>query len=151
MNNTPHIVVGVDGSAESENALRWAAQIATGLGATLQVVGVWEYPTAPGWGPGPIPIDWRPRVETEKTIVTTVDATFGPQRPLGLTISIREGNPALQLLEASAGAVMLVVGSRGHGGFAGLLLGAVSANVAEHAGCPVLVVHGSDGPPAVAA
>ena len=57
-----------------------------------------------------------------------------------------EGNAAKVLLEASEGARMLVVGSRGHGGFSGLLLGSVSAACAEHARCPVVVVHG-DGPP----
>lgn len=51
------------------------------------------------------------------------------------------------LLEASEGALMLLVGSRGHGGFTGLVLGSVSANVAEHATCPVLVLHGDEDPP----
>jgi nucleotide-binding universal stress UspA family protein len=51
------------------------------------------------------------------------------------------------LLDVSQGAIMLVVGSRGHGGFAGLLLGSVSANVAEHAPCPVLVIHGDQAEP----
>jgi nucleotide-binding universal stress UspA family protein len=52
------------------------------------------------------------------------------------------------LIDASQGATMLVVGSRGHGGFAGLLLGSVSANVAEHASCPVLIIHGHQPLPA---
>jgi nucleotide-binding universal stress UspA family protein len=59
-----------------------------------------------------------------------------------MNLVVREGNPAHVLLESSAGAMMLVVGSRGRGGFAGLILGSVSAAVAEHASCPVLVVHG---------
>ena len=147
----PYVVVGVDGSTESQNALRWAAQLAAGLGAAVQVVGVWEYPISLGWGPAPIPVGWQPGVETEKTVTATVDEVFGTERPIGLTISVREGNAAQQLLDISAGAAMLVVGSRGHGGFTGLLLGAVSANVAEHATCPVLVVHGSDGPPTAVA
>ena len=64
-----------------------------------------------------------------------------------MQLVVREGGAAKVLLEASEGAVMLVVGSRGHGGFAGLLLGSVSANVAEHAGCPVFIVHGDQPPP----
>jgi nucleotide-binding universal stress UspA family protein len=72
---------------------------------------------------------------------------FGGRRPPGLRTDVREGNAARVLLEASEGARMLVVGSRGHGGFAGLLLGSVSAACAEHASCPVLVLHGTTPPP----
>ena len=73
----------------------------------------------------------------------TVDPDAGAGRRL-----VNEGGAAGVLLDASQGAIMLVVGSRGHGGFTGLLLGSVSANVAEHATCPVLVIHGDQGPPA---
>ncbi len=59
-----------------------------------------------------------------------------------MTGQVREGGAAKVLLEASTGADMLVVGSRGHGGFSGLLLGSVSAGVSEHASCPVLIIHG---------
>ena len=78
-------------------------------------------------------------------------AVFGDQRPAGLKLElqVREGGAAKVLLGASEGADMLVVGSRGHGGFAGLLLGSVSANVAEHASCPVFIVHGDQAPPPV--
>jgi nucleotide-binding universal stress UspA family protein len=76
-----------------------------------------------------------------------ISATFGNQPPAGMQRHVREGGAAKVLLETAEGATMLVVGSRGHGGFAGLLLGSVSANVAEHAKCPVLIIHGDQEPP----
>jgi nucleotide-binding universal stress UspA family protein len=78
----------------------------------------------------------------------TVQAVFGDQPPPELHREAREGGAAKVLLDVSQGATMLVVGSRGHGGVAGLLLGSVSANVAEHAPCPVLIIHGDQPPPA---
>ena len=72
---------------------------------------------------------------------------FGEQQPPELEITVREGAAAKFLLEVSSGARMLVVGSRGRVGFAGLLLGSVGTACAEHATCPVLVIHGSTPPP----
>jgi nucleotide-binding universal stress UspA family protein len=71
-----------------------------------------------------------------------VQEVFADERPVDLVLSIAYGQPASVLLEASEDSTMLIVGSRGHGGFAGLLLGSVSSACAEHATCPVLVVHG---------
>ena len=68
-------------------------------------------------------------------------------RPARLQATVADGSPAKTLLQISEGARMLVVGSRGHGGFTGLLLGSVSAACTEHAHCPVLVVHGPTPPP----
>jgi Universal stress protein family len=82
-----------------------------------------------------------------KVLENTVRAVFGEQPLAGMHLSVIEGGAAKVLLDRCAGAVMLVVGSRGHGGFAGLLLGSVSANVAEHAACPVFIVHGDQEPP----
>jgi nucleotide-binding universal stress UspA family protein len=93
--------------------------------------------------------DWDPRVDMDRILNAAVDAAFGPRRPADMNLIVCEGNPVNVLLEHSAGALMLVVGSRGHGGFAGMLLGSVSAAVAEHATCPVLVVHGDKPVPAV--
>ncbi len=143
------IVVGIDGSEQSKHALRWAAYLAEITQADITAVGVWHLPT--GYGAVPIPDGWNPRQELESALAETVEEVLGDARPQGLRLLIREGNPAKELLEESKDAAMLVVGSRGHGGFMGLLLGSVSASVAEHAGCPVLVVHGDAVPPVAAA
>jgi nucleotide-binding universal stress UspA family protein len=147
VHTTPRVVVGVDGSDASKQALRWAAQIAHGYRAHLLVVTAWHFPVDSGWST--VPGDWNPRHDMEKCMTQAVDEVFGSDRPADLTLSVVEGNSARALIDASAGATMVVVGSRGHGGFAGLLLGSVSASVAEHALCPVLVVHGDQVPPEV--
>jgi nucleotide-binding universal stress UspA family protein len=143
------VVVGVDGSGHSKQALRWAAQIAGLRGARIEVVTAWEYPTSYGWA-GVAPAGWNPAEDMEKVANDTVSAVFGDQLPPGLQVQISEGGASKILIDASHGAIMLIVGSRGHGGFAGLLLGSVSANVAEHAHCPVLIVHGNQAPPQLA-
>ncbi|MEO6957699.1 MAG: universal stress protein [Antricoccus sp.] len=139
------VVVGVDGSESSQHALRWAQFMAHATASNLEVVAAWQPYTALGsMGVGLVimPSDWDPARDAEVALTATVDEVLGTQRPAGLTLTVREGNAAQILLEASAGARMLVVGSRGHGGFAGLLLGSVSAACTEHATCPVLVLHG---------
>jgi nucleotide-binding universal stress UspA family protein len=140
------IVVGVDGSRPSQQALRWGAHLAATFGAGLDAVTAWEYPYTYGWGS--VPSDWDPAEDMRKVLDETVQEVFGDQPPAGMRRQVHEGGAAKVLLDASRGAIMLVVGSRGHGGFAGLLLGSVSANVAEHASCPVLVIHGNQAPPA---
>jgi nucleotide-binding universal stress UspA family protein len=139
------VIVGVDGSEPSKQALRWALFIARASGSTLEAVAAWQPYTAYGWagaGWATMPTDWNPAQDAEKALAATIDEVFGAHRPAGLTCTVREGNAAQVLLEASAGARMLVVGSRGHGGFTDLLLGSVSAACTEHASCPVLVLHG---------
>lgn len=135
------IVVGIDGSESSKNALRWAARLAPALGAIIHAIVAWEYPIVLGLE-GVMPGSWKPD-ETAKEILTNVlDSVFGTDRPAGLKGSISQGHPSFVLLDASKEAEMLIVGSRGLGGFSGLLLGSVSSSCAEHASCPVLVVHG---------
>jgi nucleotide-binding universal stress UspA family protein len=137
---TPCIVVGVDGSEPSKQALRWAVKVAAPFGARLVAVAAWDYPSTYGWAAWPV--DWDLAKDTQKLLTETVDEVFGADRPADLELLVHQGGASAVLLKESAGALMLIVGSRGHGGFAGLLLGSVSANVAEHAKCPVLVVHG---------
>lgn len=145
--HSSRVVVGVDGSSQSKQALRWAAQMATSLGARLEVIAAWDFPATYGWAAWPQ--DWDPARDSAKALTATVDEVFGLARPKNLQLSVRQGGAAQVLLDECKGATMLVVGSRGHGGFTGMLLGSVSANVAEHASCPVLVVHGET-PPVVA-
>lgn len=138
-----HIVVGVDGSESSKAALRWAAQLAPLADGTIEAVIAWEYPTLPIWEGGiGIPNGWPLEDGAKKILKEVLADVFGKTLPKGLVSSVRQGHPAAVLLEASKNAKMLIVGSRGHGGFVGLLLGSVSSACVKHATCPVLVVHG---------
>ena len=137
------VVVGVDGSDQSKDALRWATQLAPALHADIEAVISWEFPASYGWALA-YPDGWRPDLDAAKVLEETVDEVCGHERPAGLKTTVREGGASRELLAVSKGADMLIVGSRGHGGFTGLLLGSVSAACAEHAPCPVLVVHGKE-------
>jgi nucleotide-binding universal stress UspA family protein len=134
------VVVGVDGSDSSRQALIWAVQYAALIGAEVDAVISWNYPT--GYGMGAVASDWNPGEDACGLLADTVASVLGDDVPVRLTQQVRQGNAAQVLLDETKDAQMLVVGSRGHGGFAGLLLGSVSAHCAEHAHCPVLVVHG---------
>ena len=136
------IVVGVDGSESSKAALRWAARILAATGGFIDAVIAWQPPPYYGWGY--VGAEWNPEDEARKVLTAAVDEAFGADRPIGTRLTVQRGNPAKVLLDQSKDATLLVVGSRGHGGFAGLLLGSVSAPCAEHATCPVLVCHGED-------
>jgi nucleotide-binding universal stress UspA family protein len=143
------IVVGVDGSAESNKALRWAIEEARLRNTTVRAIYAWEYPPVLGGGdpflggPAERPLLIDPqelRVLAEARLAVAVaEATSDPDVVKQEAV---QGHPAESLLEAAKGAELLVVGSRGHGGFAGLLLGSVSYACAQHAGCPVVIIHG---------
>ncbi len=135
----PRIVAGVDMSDGSKAALRWAARIAAGLGAELDVVVAWQIPI--------VLASWDPKVDTLTALKGVVRDILGDSPAPGLRVLEREGSASHVLIECSKDALMVVVGSRGRGGFTGLTLGSVSAAVAEHASCPVLVVHGDQPPP----
>lgn len=135
------IVVGVDGSEPSEAALRWAATEAHRRGVGLQVVTCWSYPMLP-WGPYQPPLSGQDfEVEARQVAEAEVEKVLGPDRDsIDLQISVEEGAASLRLLDLDQVADLIVVGSRGRGGFAGLLLGSVSQHLAEHARCPVVIV-----------
>jgi nucleotide-binding universal stress UspA family protein len=132
------IVVGIDGSAASNDALRWALRQADLTGSPLEVIMTWEWPASLGWSV-PIPDDYDPEIEVRQTVDGAVDAALA-ERP-GVTVDRRvvSGHPATVLVEASKGADLLVIGSRGHGEFVGMLLGSVSEFCTTNAHCPVLV------------
>jgi nucleotide-binding universal stress UspA family protein len=135
------IVVGIDGSEPAKDALRWAARQAELTGARLHLVISWYFPVTYGWGI-PVPPEYSFRSDAEKILDETLDEVLGARRPDTLTTAVVEGHPALELVSAAdaAGADLLVVGSRGHGAFTGMLLGSVSEHCVHHARCPVVVV-----------
>jgi nucleotide-binding universal stress UspA family protein len=139
-----HILVGVDGSAGSVDALKWAAKLAPALEAVVVAVNVWHFENT--WGAYASP-SWNPETDAQQVLEDALAEAFGDKRPEGLLAQCPQGMAASALIERSASARMLVVGSRGHGGFVGLLLGSVSSACAEHARCPVLVVHSASHPP----
>ena len=134
------IVVAVDGSASSAQALRWAARQAAVTGGELHAVTAWRLPDYSGWAAVVDDVDWAEngRMVLEQTIKETLE----PAEAARTERHVIEGHPAEVLLHQAADADLLVVGSRGHGGFAGMLLGSVSQHVIAHAPCPVVVVHG---------
>ena len=134
------VVVGVDGSSASVAALRWAGRVGGALGLEVDAVATWEYPVNDGYAGGFG--GWNPEVDAAATLTRAVETAFDGAGLAGLSTHVRRGRPASVLIEASNYAELLVVGSRGHGGFVGLLLGSVSAQCVAHAGCPVVVVHG---------
>jgi nucleotide-binding universal stress UspA family protein len=139
------IVVGVDGSPSSEEALRWAVEQARLTGQPVHALTSWTYPLDYG-APEIDSIDWEGNSTgvLENTVAKVLDRSDADR----VTQQVVEGHPARVLLDAAADADLLVVGSRGHGGFAGMLLGSVSQHVVAHATCPVVVVHASVNPPA---
>lgn len=137
------IVVGVDGSSSSRQALAWALRQAELTGASVDAVGVWHYPVMTGgysWAPVSVLDDSDFATITAKALDEAISQTADPASSVKVSASVQEGNTAEVLLEAAEGADLLVVGSRGHGGFTGALLGSVSQHCAHHAPCPLVIV-----------
>ena len=140
------IVVGVDHSEGAKAALRFALEEATLRQATLRVVHAWQYAYLGATGfEGFYPALGGDIKELRDAAERDLDATLREAIPETGAVEIErrvvEDRPAAALVEESRGADLLVVGSRGHGGFAGLLLGSVSQQIAHHAPCPVVIVH----------
>jgi len=135
------IVVGIDGSGPSRAALAWAAAQAALTAAPLTVVTSWSYPTSSGflvtWPDG---VDFGADARTEQD--ESVRDVLGSEPAIAVSTAVIEGNPSLVLVEESKTASLIVVGSRGHGAFTGMLLGSVSEFLATHAHCPVVIVRG---------
>jgi nucleotide-binding universal stress UspA family protein len=138
----PGIIVGIDGSGHSQLALEWALKEAALRRVPLTVVAVHE--AVRGFFSGPTAYAGDPeqteknaaavREETEKVLATLTD------RPESITIHSVHGFPVEEILKASEDAELIVVGSRGAGGFARMTMGSVAYHVSEHAPCPVTIV-----------
>ena len=131
------IVVGVDGSPASLGALEWAVGQGALTGAVVEAVTAWHFPATYGGYPIVAQVDWHSNAQTIQDIA--VKEALGDEAD-SLVRRVAQGHPVTVLLDAAAGADLLVVGSRGHGGFTGMLLGSVSEHVVTHAPCPVVVV-----------
>jgi nucleotide-binding universal stress UspA family protein len=138
---TERIVVGVDGSSGSRAALGWAVDEARLRGAEVDALIAWQLPAAgmgPWYGLQEMP-DLEGAAGDQLRAVLDNEGLLGSTDPLVNPVVV-QGPSASMLVEAAGGASMLVVGSRGWGGFRGLLLGSVSLHCVTHATCPVVVV-----------
>jgi nucleotide-binding universal stress UspA family protein len=134
------IVVGVDGSDTSKAALAWAIRQAALTGAPLEVVISWDYPINYGWMiavPENLDFAADAAAELDEIIEETVGIDGGA---VDITKKVIHNHPALALMQEAQDAALVVVGSRGHGEFTGMLLGSVSEHLATHAPCPVLIL-----------
>jgi nucleotide-binding universal stress UspA family protein len=137
------IVVGIDGSPASLDALAWAGREASLTTASLEIVMTWDWPASYGWAL-PYPSDFDPSESTQAAVTEAATGLRAKQPDIEISTRVEEGHPAPVLVEASKGASLLVVGSRGHGEFVGMLIGSVSEFCATNAHCPVLNHRGTD-------
>jgi nucleotide-binding universal stress UspA family protein len=140
----PGIVVGVDGSAHAHRALEWAMREAALRHAELTVLTVNPAMASPWTGhpltmPGEAQAREQARQAIEKAVAQTAEE-IGAQPPVSVTVSVFTGFPAQALIDASRDADLIVIGSRGAGGFETLLLGSISSQVVHHASSPVVIV-----------
>jgi nucleotide-binding universal stress UspA family protein len=138
------IIVGVEGSGHSRRALEWAINEAAIRHAPLTVLTVHQ-PYRGFWNaaveyPGDAALIGDARKAAQDETDTVLGELASAARPPEVTVLAIEGVPAEEILRAGADADMIVLGSRGAGGFAGLLMGSVASQVAHHASCPVVVI-----------
>lgn len=135
---TKPVVVGVDGSEDSKAALKWAVEFGQRYETPVEALAVWDIPTSYGYlaayAESGEKIEARTRELLEETVTEAVGADSNVIR------KTERGHPASTLVEASAAAQLLVLGTRGHGAFAGMLLGSVSQHCVAHSKCPFVVV-----------
>lgn len=140
----PGIIVGLDGSHHSTRALGWAIKEGALQHAAVTVLAVHSVPASP-WTGNPTILSGESEElakirQLAEEMTQKVTSQLGESRPASVTVQAIAGYPAQALIEASRDADLVVVGSRGAGGFAHLLVGSVSSQVVQHAHCPVVVV-----------
>jgi len=139
------IVVGVDGSDAALEALRHAKRLAEALGCRIEAIACFEYPR-PYDGYITLGLDYF-KEHAQHTLGLAIKSVWGTEAVPIVDARAVHGNARIELVGASEGAELLVLGRRGHGGFGGLLLGSVSSACIGRARCPVLVVHTPERPP----
>ena len=142
----PGITVGLDGSAHSERTLAWAVAEAAARKAPLTVLAVHTVAANHWTGhpviyPGDQPELEKMRLAMQEMTQKAVDQA-GEPGPASVTVRAVSGLPAMELVNASADADLVVVGARGGGGFSRLVMGSVSNQVVSHASSPVVVIRG---------
>jgi nucleotide-binding universal stress UspA family protein len=140
----PGIIVGIDGSHHSTRALEWALKEAAIQHAPLTVLTVHSVPASP-WTGNPVLLgadseDQEKLFHAAEELTQKVASQLGEAQPESVTVRAISGFPAKELIEESRDADLVVVGSRGAGGFASLMMGSISSQVVGHAHCPVVVV-----------
>jgi len=140
----PGITVGIDGSEHSVKALEWAIKEAAIQHSPVTVLAVHLVPKS-GWTGNPITLpadiaDVEKARQAAEELVVKVTSQLGDAQPASVKVSAVNGFPAQELIEASRDADLVVIGSRGSGGFARLMMGSVSSQVVHHAHCPVVVI-----------
>jgi len=140
------IVVGVDGSPQSKRAVDWALAEAEARGDAVTLVHAWEFPAVltMTYGGDTLPVFTRDDVQRLSGLLLERTADQAREEAPGVEVSTRliEGHAAAALVEAARHARLLVVGSRGRGGFERMLMGSVSTACAHHAVCPIVIVPG---------
>ena len=136
------IIVGVDGSAHSRKALEYAAKEAVAHHTSLTVLTVHQAVRDVYGGVSQYSDDASLTEKARQAAQADIDQVLAglTEKPESVTVKAVHGLPADELVKASEGADMLVIGSRGTGGFARLLMGSVATQVAQHANCPVLII-----------
>jgi len=146
------IIVGVDGSHYAQRALEWGMEEAAIRHVPITVIAVCQ-PVFGFWGNAdPYPIDRVPAAGTQagralrmaREAADKALAGLGEDRSVSVTVKVVSGNPGVEILDAARDASMIVVGARGMGGFARLLMGSVSTHLTYHARCPVVVIPADD-------
>lgn len=136
MTTQTSVVVGVDGSSDGGAALRWAEDYAKAVGADLELVTAWHWPTSYG-----VPVGWEgwdPQADAERVVEKAKAQLTLPDERVRVTVDC--GAAGEVLVKAGKHGSLLVVGTRGHGSLAGSLVGSVSSYCVHHATCPVVVV-----------